>query len=75
MWKIFPQPGYVADPSKGSNHNRGAAVDLTLAEPDGGWVEMPTPFDSFTPAAHQGYEGGTVVSRVLLNLDETITKE
>jgi D-alanyl-D-alanine dipeptidase len=64
MWKIFPKPGYVANPDKGSNHNRGAAVDITLAELDGGWVEMPTEFDSFTPAAHQGYEGGTVVSRV-----------
>src|SRR4051812_45867822 len=29
MWKIMPQPGYVADPKFGSNHNRGAAVDLT----------------------------------------------
>jgi len=64
MWKILPKPGYVADPVKGSNHNRGAAVDLTLADLDGGWVEMPTPFDTFSPAAHQGYEGGTVVSRV-----------
>ena len=64
MWKILPVPGYVANPYKGSNHNRGAAVDLTLAERDGGWVEMPTGFDAFTPAAHQGYDGGTVVSRV-----------
>ena len=64
MWEIFPKPGYVANPYKGSNHNRGAAVDLTLSELDGGWVEMPTEFDAFTPSAHQGYAGGTVVSRV-----------
>lgn len=63
MWKIFPKPGYVADPRKGSNHNRGAAVDLTLALADGGVVEMPTDFDSFTPAAHHGYDGGTATSR------------
>jgi D-alanyl-D-alanine dipeptidase len=63
MWKIFPKPGYVADPRKGSNHNRGAAVDLTLALPDGGPVEMPTDFDSFTVAAHHGYDGGTAASR------------
>jgi len=63
MWKILPVPGYVADPNKGSNHNRGAAVDITLARLDGGQVEMPTGFDAFTPAAHQGYDGGTAASR------------
>ncbi|MHB8873815.1 MAG: D-alanyl-D-alanine dipeptidase [Myxococcaceae bacterium] len=63
MWKIFPKPGYVADPRKGSNHNRGAAVDLTVATLDGGAVEMPTPFDTFSPAAHHGYDGGTEPSR------------
>ncbi|MBK7864628.1 MAG: M15 family metallopeptidase [Archangiaceae bacterium] len=63
MWKIFPKPGYVAEPKAGSNHNRGGAVDLTLATADGGEVEMPTPFDTFTGAAHHGYAGGTAESR------------
>jgi D-alanyl-D-alanine dipeptidase len=63
MWKIMPQPGYVANPKFGSNHNRGAAVDLTLVTTEGGDVEMPTPFDDFTPAAHHGYKGGTETSR------------
>ncbi|RKG85874.1 D-alanyl-D-alanine dipeptidase [Corallococcus terminator] len=63
MWKILPKPGYVANPAKGSNHNRGGAVDLTLATVDGGEVEMPTPFDDFTPKAHHGYMGGTPASR------------
>ncbi|WP_164002225.1 M15 family metallopeptidase [Pyxidicoccus caerfyrddinensis] len=63
MWKIMPVPGYVADPVKGSNHNRGGAVDLTLVTLDGKDVEMPTPFDTFSPAAHHGYEGGTEASR------------
>lgn len=63
MWNIFPKPGYVADPRKGSNHNRGAAVDLTLATREGGEVEMPTPFDTFSKAAHHGYAGGTAASR------------
>src|SRR5579859_6125721 len=30
LWAICPNPGFVADPAKGSKHNRGAAVDLTL---------------------------------------------
>ncbi|RKH20837.1 D-alanyl-D-alanine dipeptidase [Corallococcus sp. CA047B] len=63
MWKILPKPGYVANPAKGSNHNRGGAVDLTLATAEGGEVEMPTPFDDFTPKAHHGYMGGTPASR------------
>lgn len=63
LWKVFPKPGYVADPRTGSHHNRGAAVDLTLVRSDGGEVEMPTPYDTFTKAAHQGYPGGTSSSR------------
>ncbi|HZI12436.1 MAG TPA: M15 family metallopeptidase [Myxococcus sp.] len=63
MWKIMPVPGYVADPKKGSNHNRGGAVDLTLVTLDGKEVEMPTAFDAFVPAAHHGYAGGTEASR------------
>jgi len=42
------RPGFVADPAHGgSHHNRGAAVDLGLASPDGGEVELPTDFDAF----------------------------
>ncbi len=63
MWKILPKPGYVADPRKGSNHNRGAAVDLTLVTLDGKDVEMPTPFDFFGPASHHGYSGGSEKAR------------
>ncbi|HUL58279.1 MAG TPA: M15 family metallopeptidase [Anaeromyxobacteraceae bacterium] len=54
MWKVVPRPGYVADPAKGSNHNRGAAVDVAVAGPDGAPVPLPTEFDTFSPAAHAG---------------------
>src|SRR5690606_12260808 len=63
MWKRFPKPGYVANPERGSHHNRGAAVDLTLMTMEGQEVEMPTPYDSFQRAAHQGYTGGSDASR------------
>ena len=63
MWAILPKPGYVADPKKGSNHNRGTAVDLTLVKADGTDVEMPTEFDNFTKAAHHGYEGATLAAK------------
>lgn len=51
MWEIMPDPRYVADPSKGSRHNRGAAVDVTLVDAQGKECEMPTPFDDFSPKA------------------------
>jgi zinc D-Ala-D-Ala dipeptidase len=63
MWKLVPRKGYVADPHTGSNHNRGAAVDVTLVTLDGLPVEMPTPFDTFGPAAHHGSSAGTAEAR------------
>jgi D-alanyl-D-alanine dipeptidase len=53
MWEVYPHPGYVADPKRGSRHNRGAAVDLTLVNSNGVEVLMPSPFDSFTETAHR----------------------
>ncbi len=63
MWKLVPVKGYVADPRTGSNHNRGGAVDVTLVTLDGEPVEMPTPFDTFGPAAHHGSNAGTAEAR------------
>ena len=56
MFARFPQPGYVADPAKGSNHNRGAAVDCTLVDRDGKELEMPSDYDEFTERAHLAYD-------------------
>jgi len=53
MWRIMPDPDYVADPAKGSRHNRGAAVDVALVDQEGKPLPMPTEFDDFTPAAHR----------------------
>jgi D-alanyl-D-alanine dipeptidase len=54
MWRRVPRKGLVADPARGSNHNRAAAVDVGLAGPDGGEVELPTAFDAFEPRARAG---------------------
>lgn len=51
MWEILPDNRYVANPAKGSRHNRGAAVDLTLIDRNGKELEMPTGFDDFTEKA------------------------
>ena len=50
---------FVADPRKGSRHNRGCAVDLTLFDlATGREVEMPTPYDDFTERGPPDYAGG-----------------
>lgn len=53
LWKKVPDPRYVADPSIGSKHNRGAAIDLAIVGKDGKPVVLPTKFDEFTAAAHR----------------------
>ena len=55
LWAAVPDDRYVADPSKGSRHNRGAAVDLTVVDSLGRELPMPTPFDDFTEKAHCDY--------------------
>lgn len=52
MWKKVPNRIYVADPARGSVHNRGAAVDLTLVTLDGKEIDMGTDYDFFGRAAH-----------------------
>ena len=57
MWKIYPNPNYVANPYKkmASIHNRGGAVDLTLVDSTGVEVDMGTGFDFFGKKAHHTY--------------------
>lgn len=51
MWELVPDDRYVANPTQGSRHNRGAAVDLTLVDTDGNELEMPSKFDDFSNSA------------------------
>ena len=56
MWEIVPDPRYVADPDKGSSHNRGGAVDLTIIDfSTKRELDMPTIFDFFGVEAHHEY--------------------
>lgn len=55
---------FVADPSQGSRHNRGAAVDLTLYDlKTGAVIEMPSGYDEFSERAFPAYPGGTTSQR------------
>ena len=62
FWDVTPQDKkiFVADPSKGSRHNRGAAVDLSLFDlKTGAEVKMPSEYDEMTERAHINYECAT----------------
>jgi len=59
LWNVVkgtPQQPYVADPEKGSIHNYGFAVDLTLVDDDGNELDMGTMFDDFTELAQPRME-------------------
>lgn len=56
MWKIVSNPEYVADPSKGSIHNRGGAVDITLVDLNGNELDMGTSFDFFGIEASHDFQ-------------------
>ncbi len=55
LWEVVSDPIYVADPAVGSNHNRGAAVDVTLVDEKGEELIMPTGFDDFSERASRNY--------------------
>ena len=64
FWKLVPNPRYVARPvredgrpQEGSKHNRGGAVDLSLASLDGKPLLMPTDHDDFSERAQLGAKG------------------
>lgn len=61
MWDKQPQHrAYLADPLKGSRHNRGCAIDLTLYDlKSGKEVSMPSNYDEFSERAHPNYSGGS----------------
>ena len=62
FWDATPESGkiFVADPSQGSRHNRGAAVDLTVYDlRTGRPIEMVSGYDEFSNRAFPDYPGGT----------------
>ena len=56
LWAILPDERYVANPEKGSRHNRASSVDVTLVDSQGKELQMPTGFDDFSPRAYHHYQ-------------------
>lgn len=62
FWEVTPedQRKFVANPEKGSKHNRGCAIDLSIYDLNSGLeIEMPSGYDEFTERASPNYIGGT----------------
>lgn len=71
FWDATPadKKQFVADPSQGSRHNRGCAVDLSLYDlTTGKEVEMPSEYDEMTERSHINYRGGSEASRHLRDM-------
>jgi D-alanyl-D-alanine dipeptidase len=79
FWDATPDDKkiFVADPSKGSVHNRGCAVDLSLYDlATGEEVKMPSGYDEMTDRAYSNYSGGTAEERARrMLLRETMEKQ
>ncbi|PZU51319.1 MAG: serine hydrolase [Sphingomonas sp.] len=68
FWDATPEANrmFVADPSKGSRHNRGAAVDLTMIELKTGKPMVTTGrYDEFSSRSYSNYVGGSDEQRWL----------
>lgn len=62
FWDATPENlrEFVADPARGSRHNRGCAVDLTLCDlQTGDPIQMVAGYDEFSPRSNARYPGGT----------------
>ena len=57
FWGILPDERFVADPAKGSRHNRAMAVDVYPCDYSGKPLPAPTPYDDFTDKASRSYTG------------------
>lgn len=66
FWEATPEDKkiFVADPEKGSRHNRGCAVDLSLYDRQTGKViKMLAGYDEMTERSYPHYIGGTSLQR------------
>lgn len=71
FWDATPddKKKFVADPAKGSMHNRGCAADVSLYDTKTGKeVAMPSGYDEMSERAYPGYSGGAAGERARRDL-------
>lgn len=78
FWEVTPPKlhNFVADPRKGSKHNRGCAIDLSLYDlKTGQEVPMPGAYDEMTERSYPTYQGGTAEQRRTRDLLRTVMEQ
>lgn len=71
FWEVTPddKKHFVANPSKGSKHNRGCAIDLSLYDlKTGKEIEMTGAYDEMTERSYPNYTGGTAEQKKMRDL-------
>jgi D-alanyl-D-alanine dipeptidase len=76
FWNLIKDERYVASPAKGSGHNRGIAIDMTLYDlKTGALLEMPTTFDDFSEKAHHGFDSISTLQKANREMLRTIMEK
>ena len=68
LYAKHPDVRYLAAPNIGSQHNRGAALDLTLTDAEGREIEMPSDYLTFDTRSHRNSPGMTAAARKNMEL-------
>ena len=78
FWDITPDENkkFVADPAKGSKHNRGCAIDLSLYDlKTGKEITMPGEYDEMSDRSSPNYTGGTTEQKKMRDLLRKMMEE
>lgn len=75
MFELIGDERYVAKPGKGSVHNKGCAIDLSLNQPDGNPVDMGSAFDDFSEKASYNYPLLSIEQKRMRSMLRTIMTE
>jgi D-alanyl-D-alanine dipeptidase len=78
FWDITPDENkkFVADPAKGSKHNRGCAIDLSLYDlKTGKEIPMPGEYDEMSDRSNPNYTGGSLEQKKMRDLLRKMMEE
>ncbi|WP_125573131.1 M15 family metallopeptidase [Levilactobacillus huananensis] len=73
LFEVYPDPAFVAKPNPNFSHQKGVTFDLTLCDLNGNELDMQTPFDDFTAAAHRDARRTAIQEHHYRILDDAMT--